>query len=201
MINQISVSGDGYICCRSAFYTARVTLSETTSYHMYLGNNWMPGEIDSGNWAVSYLLSMYKHRPKDFIFFEQPTVIVDNQSSSLDEISKSVCYLDYLDPLFSKKESVQNLVSYGLDHTGLGYSTEDVRNLFQIDKERFARPLTGLGHEIFKAMGAISFSNNKEVICFPWMSRKLFDSYHTHLTHTIQTLQKEKKMVIVPVGY
>ena len=81
----------------------------------------MPGEIDSGNWAISYLLSMYKHRPKDFIFFEQPTVIVDNQSSSLDEISKSVCYLDYLDPLFPKKESVQNLVSYGLDHTGLGY--------------------------------------------------------------------------------
>lgn len=201
MINQITVSCEGYILCQSAFYTARVPMSNLSSYQFYSGNNWMVGEIDSGNWAVGYLLSMYKHRPMDFILHEEPTIIVDGQASSLDEISQSVCYLDYLDPLFSKKESVQKMIAQGLNRTGLGYSVEDVRNLFQIDRERFSRPLTGVGHEIFKAMGAISFSNEKNVICLPWMSKKLFDSYHTHLTHSIQILQMEKKIVIVPVGY
>ena len=201
MIDKNVVSCDGFISCRSAFYTARVAISNLSSYQLFSGNNWLAGEIDSGNWAVSYLLSMYNHRSKDFILFEKPTVFVNNRESSLDEISQTVCYFDYLDPLFSKKESVKEMVAKGLNRTGLGYSVEEVRNLFQIDKERFVRPLTGVGHEIFKAMGAISFSNEKEIICFPWMSKKLFDSYCAHLTHSIQILQMEKKMIAVPVGY
>ena len=143
---------------------------------------------------------MYVHRPKDFILFERPEVTVNGKIISLNELSEFACYMDKLYPLFSTSRSVKKQIIRGLKSSKLNYSYDDIKNLFQIDSERFERPLTGVGNEIFKAMAAIGFSYKKEIFCFPWLSSMRFEGYHLNLTYALQTLEKLEKTVIVPIG-
>ncbi len=199
-ISNISIKNDGYVYCKSSFYSAQDSLSDHSCYSFSRGINKLIGEIDSGNWAVSYLLSMYKHRPEDFVLFEQPIVAVNNKLISLNELSEFSCYMDKIDPLFSADNSVKEHIKQGLDHSKLNCSYDDIKNLFYIDSERFERPLKGVGNEIFKAMAAIGFSYKKEVFCFPWLSNSRFESYHENITGLLQILENLGKTVIIPVG-
>ena len=199
-ISNISIKNDGYVYCKSSFYSAQDSLSNHSCYSFSRGINKLIGEIDSGNWAVSYLLSMYKHRPEDFVLFEQPIVAVNNKWISLNELSEFSCYMDKIDPLFSANNSVKEHIKQGLDYSKLNCSYDDIKNLFHIDSERFERSLKGVGNEIFKAMAAIGFSYKKEIFCFPWLSNKRFESYHENLTSLLQILEKLEKTIIIPVG-
>ena len=199
-INSINIQNEGYVHCKSGFYSAHDSLSNYSNYTFSQGINKLVGEIDSGNWAISYLMSMYKYRPEDFVLFEQSKVTVNDKLISLDELSEFTCYMDKSYPLFSTDNSVKELVEQGLEHSKLNYSYEKIRELFQIDRERFERPLTGVGNEFFKAMTAIRFSHEKEVFCFPWLSNRLFESYHNNLTFLLQLLESLNKIVILPVG-
>lgn len=199
-INNISIKNEGYVYCKSSFYSAHDSLSEYSYYSFSPGINKLIGEIDSGNWAISYLLSMYKHRPEDFVLFEQPKVTVNNKCISLNKLSEFSCYMDKSDPLFSTSHSVKECIIQGLDHSKLNCSYDDVKNLFCIDSERFERPLNGVGNEIFKSMAAIGFSYKKEIFCFPWLSNRRFESYHENLTILLQILENIGKTVIIPVG-
>jgi len=199
-ISNITIKNKGYVCCKSRFYSAQDCLSNHSCYSFSQGINKLIGEIDSGNWAISYLLSMYKHRPEDFILFEQPQVAVNDKWISLNELSEFSCYMDELDPLFSATNSVKELIIQGLGHSKLNCSYDDIKNLFYIDSERFERPLSGVGNEIFKAMAAIGFSYKKEIFCFPWLSNSRFDSYHKNLTALLQILENLEKTVVIPVG-
>ena len=198
-ISNISIKNDGYVYCKSSFYSAQDSLSNHSCYSFSRGINKLIGEIDSGNWAVSYLLSMYKHRPEDFVLFEQPIVAVNNKWISLNELSEFSCYMDKIDPLFSANNSVKEHIKQGLDYSKLNCSYDDIKNLFYIDSERFDRPLKGVGNEIFKAMAAIGFYYKKEVFCFPWLSNSRFESYHENLTGLLQILENLEKTVIIPV--
>ena len=199
-ISNISIKNEGYVYCKSSFYSAQDSLSNYLCYSFSRGINKLIGEIDSGNWAISYLLSMYKHRPEDFILFEQPKVAINNKCVSLNELSEFSCYMDELDPLFSTTSSVKEHIIQGLDYSKLGCSYDDVKNLFYIDSERFERPIDCVGNEIFKAMAAIGFSYKKEIFCFPWLSNRRFESYHENLTTLLQILESLEKTVIIPVG-
>lgn len=199
-INNINVQNEGYVHCKSVFYSAHDSLSNCSRYTFSPGINKMIGEIDSGNWAISYLLSMYKHMPKDFTLFENPQIFVNDKSVSLNEFSETSCYMDKLYPLFSDSKSVKKLVVDGLKHSKSKYSTEDIMDMFCLDSERFERPLNQAGNEIFRAMAAIGISYGKEIFCFPWMSRKRFDYYNKNLIHALSVLEKLKKIVILPIG-
>lgn len=198
-ISNISIKSEGYVYCKSNFYSSQDILNNT-SFNFGVGINKLIGEIDSGIWAISYLLSMYKHRPEDFVLFKQPKVTVNSQVISLNELSEISCYMDKLDPLFSTDNSVKELIMQGLEHSKLNFSHEEIKNLFHINSERFERPLTGVGNEIFKAMAAIGFSYEKEIFCFPWLSNKRFESYHKNLTTLLKILENLKKTVVIPVG-
>lgn len=199
-INNISIKNEGYVYCKSSFYSAQDSLSNYSCYSFSCGINKLIGEIDSGNWAISYLLSMYKHRPEDFVLFEQPRVAVNNKFISLDELSEFSCYMDKLYPLFSTTNSVKEHIIQGLEHSKLNCSYDDIKNLFYIDNERFERPLNSVGNEIFKSMAAIGFSYKKEIFCFPWLSNRRFENCHKNLTALLQILENLKKTVIIPVG-
>ena len=200
IISNINVQNEGYVYCKSRFYSVQDSLSNNSRYMFSQGINKLVGDIDSGNWAISYLLSMYKNRPKDFILFEQPKVTVNNKLISLNELSEFSCYMDKLDPLFSANYSVKKLIIKGLERSKLNCSYDDLKNLFQIDGERFEKPLNGVGNEIFKAMAAIGFSYGKQVFCFPWLSNKRFEGFHENLTILLHILGDLKKIVIIPVG-
>ena len=199
-INNISIKNEGFVYCKSSFYSAQDSLSNSSHYTFAPGINKLIGEIDSGNWAISYLLSMYKHRSEDFVLFEKPTVTVNDISFSLNDLSELSCYMDKLDPLFSSDDSVKEQIVQGLNHSKLHCSYDDIRNLFHIENDRFERPLCGVGNEFFKALAAIGFSYGKEIFCFPWLSNKRFKNYHANLTVLLQILEKLEKTVIIPVG-
>ena len=199
-ISNIRIKTEGYVFCRSSFYTAQDSLSNASCYSFSQGLNRLVGEIDSGNWAISYLLSMYKHCPDDFILFEQPSAVVNGKCVSIDELTDFSCYMDKSDPLFSAAASIKELVTHGLNHSKLNCSCDDIKNLFHLDGERFERSVNGVGNEIFKAMAAIGFSYGKEVFCFPWLSNQRFESYHENLTSLLQTLESLGKIVVLPLG-
>ena len=200
-IESINVKNDGYVRCKSNFYSAFDILQHERSYTFSIGINMLTGDIDCGNWAVSYMLSMYKYRPKDFILFEEPNVIVNGDSIPLSEMSEYCCYMDDLHPLFNKRCTVKKLVTRALHYNKINYSCEDVRNLFCISKDRFEKPLKAVGNESLKAMAAIAFSHNKEIFCFPWLSSSRFENYHSNLSGLLQILENLNKIVIMPVGH
>jgi len=199
-ITQISVQNCGYIYCKSGFYSALDGLDEGLSYTFTQGVNKLVGDIDSGNWAVSYLLSMYKHRRKDFFLYYAPQVIVNDKPVALNELSKFSCYMDELYPLFSGRASVRELIMNGLKHNKSPYTCEEIKKIFDLDDQRFERPLKAVGNEAIRAMGAIGLAHNKEVFCFPWLSHKRFYGYHGNMTLLLERLKEMGKIAIVPVG-
>ena len=199
-INEIVIKSEGYIYCKSKFYSACDSLQSYSSYTFSQGINKLLGEIDSGNWAASYLLSMYNHRAKDFVLFDDPIVFVNDQKLPLKDISKFTCYMDNLDPLFLTKASIKQMVKKGLTRSRLGFSCDDIKEMFSIDDERFERPISGAGNEIFKALGAIGVAFNKEIFCFPWLSNRRYAYYHKNLTIVLQALEDLRKIVILPLG-
>lgn len=200
IIRSIKVHNEGYVYCKSNFYCAQDILSNDLKYTFSTGVNELVGEIDSGNWAISYLLSMYKYSSDDFVLFEQPKLILNDEVVSLSDFSTLSCYMDKLYPLFSNNDSVRNLVSKGLEYSKLNNCSDDIKKMFCIDDERFERPLTGVGNEIFRAMAAIGYSYKKEIYCFPWLSNYRFESYRENLGDLLEMLKNLGKIVILPVG-
>ena len=199
-INKIQIRADGYIHCKSCFYSAFDVLSGDSGYTFSQGTNMLVGEIDSGSWAVSYLLSMFECRPKDFVMSEIPQIAVNGEPLPFHELAKFTCYMDRSFPLFSSMASVRLCVEKGLKSSGLTLCADDVKDLFCLDSQRFERPLAGVGNEIFRAMSAIAYCFGQQVFCFAWLSKSRFEGYHKNLSGALETLEVLNKTVIMPVG-
>ncbi len=200
-IESLSFRARGYVDCKSGFYTAQDNLSSDVEYTFKTGINKLIGEIDSNVWAASYYLSMYKYRKKDFIIFENNGVFVNDSQLSLDELSEYTCYLnDKFYPLFSTGKSVRKLIMQGIKKNKLDCTPDDIKALFELDDQRFERPVKCVGNERFRAMAAIGYAYGKQVYCFPWLSKKRFDYYHGNMTWLLDILEKLEMIAIVPVG-
>lgn len=201
-IKNIKIKNDCYINCKSVFYFAQNSINQYENYEFFIGINKLLGEIDSGNWGISYLISMYPYLSylDKKLIFQPPNAIVNNETLSLIELAKHTCYMDRIYPLFSKKKAVRTLVTKGLEKYHSKETAENIRDMFHIDPERFERPLSGIGNEIFKAMAAIGFSHEKQVFCFPWLSKMRFEYYHGNITDVLNVLESWEKIIILPVG-
>ena len=202
MITEISFKNQGYVNCKSRFYTAQDILSSSQKYVFQKGVNRLSGDIDGHIWAASYLVSMYQHRHSDFTLFELPEIIVNNQTKcSLDEICNYSCYLDPIHPLFSKDKSIKRIVSENLKRNPQStVKLEDIPEFFSLDAERYNRSILGTGNEIFQAMVAIGYSCGKQIYCFPWMSKSRYQFFQPRLDFLLQKLQELDAMIIMPVG-
>ena len=197
---KITIQASASINCKSCFYSARDMLNEFTIYEFQKGINQLEGEIDSGVWAISYLLSMYQYDADSCRIFPSTTIQVDGADLTLPQLSRRSCYMDSIHPLFSSKETVHGLISKGIAHNRNIGNVDMIREMFCIDKERFERPLSGVGNERFRCMAAIGYAYEKDIFCFPWLSRMRFDYYHRNLTDVLQILKDRQKIVIVPIG-
>ena len=165
-IKTLTVKSNGYVDCKSVCYSAHDILNKPV-YEFSENINVIRGDIDSGVWAVSYLLSMYCCSPRDFTLFEKTVICVNGQEIPISEFSKHTCYMDFSYPLFDSQKTVRKLIEKGLKKTGVATSAEEIKELFCLDDQRFERPLKSVGNEVFRAMAAIGYSHNKEVFCFP----------------------------------
>ncbi len=199
-MEKLNIKAEGYVHCKSNFYCAQDLLNLNQDYSLSIGVNKLFGEIDSGNWAVSYLLSMYKHKRQDFVLFGEVEIFAGKDRISFDDLLKKSCYMDKSYPLFSSNKTVEQLVSKGLKKNKSDLSSEEIREIFGIHEYRFKRPLRGVGNDIFQAMAAIGFSYGREIFCFPWLSKMRFEGYHEHLPFLLETLEKLDMTAIVPIG-
>ena len=82
----------GYLNCKSDYYQASTTINNCSNCGFLSGINKLNGEIDCGNWSVSYAISMYKYRPQDFVLYNKP--IVNGEPMALDKLNDYSCYMD-----------------------------------------------------------------------------------------------------------
>lgn len=199
-INSIIVSNlNGYILCESNFYKT-IDICDCFSYRFTPGVNVLRGEIDSGNWAVSYLLSMMPYKINSFTLFETSKILIEKNEVDINKVANYSLYLDQSYPLFSDKRTINEIVSKALKQGNKSETPDDIRNLFHIDIERFNRRLGGVGNEVFKAMSAIGYCFSKDIFCFPWLSKKRFDSYHNHMEDLFSIIKSLNKIIILPLG-
>lgn len=197
---NFKVQTSGYINCKSSFYTACDTLNDFNIYEFTKGVNRLYGEIDSGVWAISYLISMYQYDTKNCNIFSPTMVQVNGLDCTLSHLCEYSCYLDTIYPLFSSKKTIRQLVSHAIAHNSNIESTDIIREIFCIDKERFEQPISGVGNERFKCMAAIGYAYKKEIFCFPWLSTIRYHYYHENLTKVLQILEDLQKTIILPLG-
>lgn len=200
MIKEIDVSIDCGVICKSNFYNSHDVLNDFTKFKFSSGVNMLVGDIDSGIWAVSYILSMYKHLKK--MIYYHKSVAVDGKETTFEEITEYCCYLDQTQyPLFSsKRKSVRKLIEKGLKISHLEKTADEIIELFCLDSERVERPICCVGNERFRAMAAVGYAFGKQVFCFPWLSKKMFEYYTNNILWTLEMLEKLEMIVIVPVG-
>lgn len=199
-IEKICVKNGGYVHCRSGFYTVHDSLNYEKKFEFTVGVNKLIGEIDSHIWAVSYYLSMFKYRPKDFVLYKQLEVVVNDTTLPLNELLKYTCYMDKLYPLFSTKKSVRKLITQGIKKNKLNCTPEEIKDLFSLDDQRFERPVKYVGNERLLAMTAIGYVHGKQVFCFPWLSQARYNGFHGYMTESLKMLESLGKIAIVPVG-
>lgn len=199
IINQISFCNEGYVHCHSRFYSALDILSHNNNYIFTRGINVLRGEIDSGIWATSYLLSMYHSERKNMMLFDDDVVIVNGEIVGLDVLSKDFCYLDPIYPLFAAKKTLGSAITRALKKSSLDYTIEYIIDLFGIKPEFIERNLLQTGNEIFKAMAAIGYCCGKQGFCFPWLSKRRFDGYHANISWLLDRLNSLDTIVILPL--
>ena len=198
-IKKIQFKNDGYAFCKSKYYSA-IDVLRPEEYCFTTGINRLEGEIDSGNWAVSYYLSMYCHRPKDFVLYEHPTVFVDGRLCDIKVLSDYSCYMDNeLYPAFSRDMPINELIAKNIINNE-DMSLEEIKELFQLSDLRFNRPICQMGNEGIRGMAAVGYSMGKQVYCFPWLSRSRLDYFAYNLIYCIETLKNLNMIVITPIG-
>ena len=202
MIKEIIVYNSGYINCKSNFYTSHDTLQERDVYQFNSGVNRLFGDIDSGIWGISYLLSMYNIDINSKALFNPHIALVDGKEVHLSELSKRCCYLDHKHyPLFSsKRKSVRKLIESGIKKSGTSLTCDEIANMFLLDNCRIERPIYCVGNERFRAMAAVGFAFGKEVFCFPWLSKKMIDYYGNNINLLLELLESIGVVAIVPSG-
>ena len=198
-VEKIEIKSDGYIRCKSSFYSALDLLNSCDTYEFTIGINKLIGDIDSGNWGISYLLSMYKYDNQNSLYSSISTV-VNQQSIPIETLWEYTCYMDEIYPLFSSEQSINQLVTQGLESNKIANTVDEIQRMFQIDQERFQRPIQCIGNERYKAMAAVGYAHQKQVFCFPWFSKMRFDSFHNHMPCLFNVLKSLKKIVILPLG-
>lgn len=200
-IENIHVKANGSVHCRSRFYSAFDHLDGDANYIFTTGVNKLVGEIDGGNWAVSYYLAMHNYRPKDFVLFTKTEVSVNGKMIPLQSIEKYICYMDEeVFPLFSSKKSIKKLITQGIKKNKSECTSEEIRKLFYLDDKRFQRPIQCVGNERFRAMATEGYAHGKQIFCFPWLSQNRFAYYHGNITYLLDILEKLKVIAIVPMG-
>lgn len=200
MIKRISISTEGHIECKSNFYTCVDVLQSYMKFEFVPGVNRIVGEIDSGGFGISYLLSMYNIDIKGTDFLASPMITVDGNCIKLSDFAPACCYLDRKYPLFSSEKTVRKLVEKGLKKSKIGKTADEICELFHMEDFRFDKPISSTGNERYKAMSAIGYAYGKEVFCFPWLSRLRFEAFHNHMPQLLNTLSELNKIVILPLG-
>ena len=192
---HVSFSNPICIQCESRFYSCKDIIGKEQEFTFLPGTNHLMGDIDSGIFAISYILSV----PNQSNAYER-TVLVDDGGKKLSDVQKQSGYVDESYMLFSKRKSVKQMILSGLKKSGCSVSFEEIVTIFGLSNDRLNRPLKQCGNEGLRAMVAILFSYEKNIFCFPWLSKNRYESQHSHYVKICDILSSFGKTVIIPTA-
>lgn len=197
---KLTIRNDGWVSCKSSFYRVSDILNPNDVFEFHSGINRLYGEIDSGIFAISYLISMYDKIPKNEkkLLFSPHVATLDGKEISLSALTKLACYLDSSYPLFSSKKSARKLIEKGLKKSKLSYTVNDVFDFFKVQDFHRDIAISSSGTERMKIMAAVGFAYGKEIFCFPWFSKMRSQAFGKHPEYAMYTLEALNKIVIVP---
>lgn len=202
MVKEIFFSNEGYVNCKSCFYTSHDVLQKSMTFKFYTGTNKLVGDIDSGIWGVSYLLSMFNVNVEKETFLMPLVAVVDGKEMPLKQLAEHSCYLDEsVYPLFSsRKKTVLGMIKRGVEKSGIDMTPQEICDMFLLDSYRIEKPIRYVGNEKFRAMAAVGYAYGKEIFCFPWLSKTMYDYYTNNITWLLDILEKLNTIVILPIG-
>ena len=195
---SIEFIGDGYVHCISV-WGEYSTCFDRARYTFDRGITLLNGDVDSGAWGISYLLSMYDKNNKSIVLFK-PELYMDGIACEFGDIKEKACYMDPSNPLFNKELTVREMVEMGLSKNHINMNVEEILEKIPITPCRFERKLSGVGNERFRCMAAIGYANKKTIYCFPWMSKNRFIYYHRNLTDVLNILGNMNNTVLMPTN-
>lgn len=161
--------------------------------HAYLLDS---GE-NSGSWIVSWMIG-------GMIPAGQGDILRDGMPYTLEQRRKDawcVRYSQAFRSIFARNPSVQQQVRYGLRrfNTSDLKSEQEVMEYFELTPQRFARPLTKMSHEAWRASCAIGIVNNKRIFCFPYLDPTHIEStFMNWFPRLIGNLKKYNALIILP---
>jgi len=197
-ICSIRLKADGYILCQSSFYSV-LDFIDNRAFDFKKGLNILEGEIDSGIFGISYLISMYETSLKKSSLFKCEAV-VNEEIMPISKLSLYSCYLDKSYKLFSSKKKVGQSIRSSLKKSKMLYSEKDIYDMFQLSDFRISRTIAEMGNEKYNAMAAIAFCNAKEIFCFPWLSLMRYNALQERLDYLTRVLSSQGKTIIFPIG-
>lgn len=186
----------GYINCKSTFGQYNSVLDDF-SCDFDSGTTLLIGEIDSGGWALSYILTTGQ---RGGVISSIPTVLYDGRPYTLDDISLKVGYVDRKINIIDNQQSVKSIIKRNLKKSKLEFTVNQVQDIFQLSASRIVRPLRQVGNEFICAKAAIEFSSGKDIYCFPWLSTKQFYYYIGYIRRVCSVLESYKKITIIPTS-
>ena len=186
------------VFCRSAFYSA-LDDCDTEKVVLNEGLNILRGEIDSGLWAIGYVLSMFGGDEK-IIVNKNPVIQLNGCNMSIEQIQNKAVYLDTAFPLFQNELPVCKNIEMGLSKSKFEFSVWDIKSIFKLTDERFDRQISACGNEKLRAMAAIGFSYGKIIYCYPWMSYRRYLYSQSHIRINEEALLPYHAIEILPIG-
>lgn len=200
-MEELSIKNySGWFYAKSAFFSARGAFDEL-SFDFKSGINVLKGDIDSGNFGISYGISMRKYDKGALLLDPESKEYVDGVLCDLKDYSNDICYIDDSYPLFKRqlKRKFNNIVKkkYKNRLEELGISIEMLYETFGLDIQRGSRPLLYTGNMKYRFMVAMGYLEGKTVFCFPWTSKMQFERWF-YILDAMETLNL---IVILPTNY
>lgn len=192
----LKVTFDGIVNFKKSFYGGSCILYES-AFEFSSGVNMLIGDIDMKARAISYIIPI-RTASISHIYTQKFYAELRGEPISRKELAKKACFMT--PAYFSRRKTVRQLVEKGLKKEKSSLTAEEVRDMFELDKGRFERRLNCTGNEVVRAMAAVAFSQGKDIICFPWMTKAEFDSYNMNMPWALDKLEALGKIIIFPRG-
>ena len=187
----IDSKDSGIYSCFSAF--------ETNYLQLRTGVNVIPGNVDDGGWAFSYLLS-HPHDSSIAQLENDYRLEWNGMSITLAQLADLTVPIGTCSARQSPF-SIKTLVRRALRKSKLPYSAEEVLEIFTIPEFLWERKLLHTGYRLWKCQAAIGFAENRPIFCFPWMSRRRLDPLIVFVNQICSELKKRgNPILIMPVS-
>lgn len=192
-------TSDRLVCVEYLGNEATTDMLYTDHFTFQSGNIYsIIGEIGSGGWAISYLLSGKVPVEQEEVFINKRKLLPGdyvNLGWYMGEGSQGKRGYN--------NSSVGKQIRKGLRQSKLKLSDEDIISKFNLSRERIECKFSQLSWERWRASAAIGYAYGKKVFCFPFVNTAILNNIVTnsYLPMYLNVLKNEGACIIIPTSH